>query len=109
MEQKHTPGPWYAVPNNSFIDITTAPGRYGGEAIADTCSSGHSFDNGDCINGETTVANAKLIAAAPELLEACLSVRSHLFAAGYEPEADSTDPNKWLLAQLINAIDKALN
>lgn len=27
MEQKHTPGPWYAVPNNSFIDITTAPGR----------------------------------------------------------------------------------
>lgn len=26
MEQKHTPGPWYAVPNNSFIDITTAPG-----------------------------------------------------------------------------------
>ncbi|EDV4827165.1 hypothetical protein Y947_004119 [Salmonella enterica] len=109
MEQKHTPGPWYAVPNNSFIDITTAPGRYSGKTIADTCSSGYRFDNGDCINGETTVANAKLIAAAPELLEACLSVRSHLFAAGYEPEAGSTDPNKLLLAQLINVIDKALN
>ncbi|EBI1834872.1 hypothetical protein FK088_21700 [Salmonella enterica] len=110
MEQKkHTPGPWYAVPNSSFIDIATAPGCYGGVTIADTCSSGHIFDNGDCINGETTVANAKLIAAAPELLEACLSVRSHLFAAGYEPEADSTDPNKLLLAQLINVIDKALN
>lgn len=39
MEQKHTPGPWYAVPNNVFIDITTAPGSYGGETIADTCSN----------------------------------------------------------------------
>lgn len=109
MEQKHTPGPWYAVPNNSFIDITTAPGRYGGETIADTCSSGHSFDNGDCIYGETTVANAKLIAAAPELLEACLRARSHLFVAGYEPEEGSMNPNACLLAQLINVIDKALN
>ncbi|HCL0948597.1 TPA: hypothetical protein N1140_001173 [Salmonella enterica subsp. enterica serovar Muenchen] len=47
MEQKHTPGPWYAVPNNVFIDITTAPGRYDGKVIADMCSSGHSFDKGD--------------------------------------------------------------
>ncbi|EHQ4619958.1 hypothetical protein KQ096_002514 [Salmonella enterica] len=62
MEQKHTPGPWYAVPNSSFIDIATAPGCYSGKTIADTCSSGYSFDNGDCIYGETTVANAKLIA-----------------------------------------------
>ncbi|EAX3299497.1 hypothetical protein JYN54_09680 [Salmonella enterica subsp. enterica serovar Muenchen] len=109
MEQKHTPGPWYAVQNNSFIDITTALGRYDGKVIADTCSSGYSFDNGDCINGETTVANAKLIAAAPELLEACLRARNHLFAAGYEPEEGSINPNACLLAQLISVIDKALS
>lgn len=109
MEQKHTPGPWYAVPNSSFIDIATAPGCYSGKTIADTCSSGYSFDNGDCINDETTVANAKLIAAAPELLEVCLRARSHLFAAGYEPEEGSMNPNACLLAQLINVIDKALN
>ncbi|EDQ7908550.1 hypothetical protein CFL29_003765 [Salmonella enterica] len=59
--------------------------------------------------GETTVANAKLIAAAPELLEACLRARSHLFDAGYEPEEGSMNPNACLLAQLINVIDKALN
>ncbi|MGG5932701.1 hypothetical protein [Salmonella enterica] len=46
MEQKHTPGPWYAVPNNAFIDIKTVPDRYSGKPIADICSSGHSFDNG---------------------------------------------------------------
>ncbi|EAW6334755.1 hypothetical protein FGE58_24775 [Salmonella enterica] len=109
MEQKHTQGPWYAVPNNAFIDISTTPGRYDGKSIADVCSSGHSFDKGDCINGETTVANAKLIAAAPELLEACLRARSHLFAAGYEPEEGSMNPNSCLLAQLIRVIEKALN
>lgn len=54
MEQKHTPGPWYAVPNNAFIDISTTPGRYDGKSIADVCSSGHSFDKGDPGHADNT-------------------------------------------------------
>lgn len=52
--------------------------------------------------------NARLIAAAPELLEACLRMRNQLYAAGYEAEAGSMHPTKCLLAQVEAAIAKAL-
>ena len=57
----HTPGPWVAVKNSCFWDINIAGSWL---TVADACASKH-LPDGD--NGE---ANARLIAAAPELLEA---------------------------------------
>lgn len=57
---------------------------------------------------EIQAANHQLIAAAPELLEACLRMRNQLYAAGYEAEAGSIHPTKCLLAQVEDAIAKAL-
>ncbi|QNU44354.1 hypothetical protein IDH70_04810 [Mixta calida] len=53
-------------------------------------------------------ADKRLIAAAPELLEACLRMRNQLYAAGYEAEKGSLNPTKCLLAQVESAIAKAL-
>ena len=62
-ETKHTPGPWIAAdtflnnqPNKTYLRQK----RYGGDIIADMGPS-----------SEINPANAALIAAAPELLEAC--------------------------------------
>ena len=52
--------------------------------------------------------NGILIAAAPELLEACMRMRSQLYAAGYEAERGSLNPTKCLLNQIESAINKAL-
>ncbi|ECG8590783.1 hypothetical protein FNI11_13725 [Salmonella enterica subsp. salamae] len=107
MKEKHTPGPWFVVPNKSFIEITTSQEKYAGKTICDVCSSGYAFDNGDCLNGETTVANAKLIAAAPELLSACAFVRDQLDYA--EAESEGAAGFNLLLDRLNSAIGKALN
>ena len=65
---EHTPGPWIAVRSSSYWEVK--PQRKDGERkppyqIADTCSS----DLGNPDKG-LQEANARLIAAAPELLEA---------------------------------------
>lgn len=60
----------------------------------------------EVINGESP--NANLIASAPELLEACLRMRNQLYAAGYQAEKGSMNPTKCLLAQVEEAIEKAL-
>lgn len=52
--------------------------------------------------------NARLISAAPDLLEACLRLRNQLYAAGYESEEKSLNPTKDLLYQTEQAIAKAL-
>ncbi|MGC8427755.1 hypothetical protein ACP3S8_23745 [Mixta calida] len=53
-------------------------------------------------------ADKRLIAAATELLEACLRMRNQLYATGYEAEKGSLNPTKCLLAQVESAIAKAL-
>lgn len=57
---KHTPGPWH-VSSNTAQDLVCA----GDEVVAD-CTTGDLPD--------ISIANARLIAAAPELLEACKSL-----------------------------------
>lgn len=66
---QHTPGPWHAVANGGDDDderlrIIVARDRYG-----DSSAIGEVYDPDPC-NGDIE-ANARLIAAAPELLEAC--------------------------------------
>lgn len=66
MEAKHTPGPWrYQRENGS---PTT-----GQHMIAGDTPPGYLAEVRDCGSGDVS-ANARLIAAAPELLEALLAV-----------------------------------
>lgn len=57
---------------------------------------------------ESQSANANLIAAAPELLEACLRIQSQFRQAGVKPKAGSLNPIEDNAAQIDAAIDKAL-
>nr|DAP28018.1 MAG TPA: Ead/Ea22-like protein [Caudoviricetes sp.] len=63
-EFKGTPGPWKVEDNGYFYDINAVRGTVG-----NVCSSISWFDN-DEHRGPVAIANAQLIAAAPELLEA---------------------------------------
>ena len=61
---KGTPGPWEVEDNGYFYDINAVRGTVG-----NVCSSATWFDN-DEHRGPVAMANAQLIAAAPDLLEA---------------------------------------
>jgi hypothetical protein len=85
----HTPGPWQVIPNRIGAALTVYDKRE--RPIATTCSNTSPATMEMHRSGEVA-ANARLIAAAPELLEAliaaekaiddCLHYRSHLnFAA----------------------------
>lgn len=63
-EFKGTPGPWEVEDHGHFYDINA-----GRATVGNVCSSIMWFDNGDH-RGAVAMANANLIAAAPELLEA---------------------------------------
>ena len=63
MSATHTPGPWHAVSNGRYIEINIGESQYD-PSIAECCPSKFSF------NEDVEKANARLIAAAPDLLEA---------------------------------------
>ncbi|MAH48204.1 hypothetical protein CMI37_20440 [Candidatus Pacearchaeota archaeon] len=68
MEQQHTPGPWKAVNLDGGVYIN--PSRDEGEfALLAKVHSSTAFRS-----GETVDANARLIAAAPDLLAACAAL-----------------------------------
>lgn len=67
MSNKHTPGPWQLHYDVSDFSVTANDGE---ERVSYVGSE----------------ANAKLIAAAPELLEACIKARSAFLTS--EPEYD---------------------
>ena len=74
---KHTPGPWSVDPDspNKFKVVTNR--RYGG-VIAETTAW--------WVDTQTARANAKLIAAAPDLLEAVERLHSYIIhIEGAEP------------------------
>ncbi len=77
MKTKHTPGPWKLNHSNFTIE---KEGRFAswieikknGKTLAEAKGFHHGIQNVKC------KANAKLIAAAPELLEACVIALIHL-------------------------------
>lgn len=70
-QNKHTPGPWFAVQNSSYWQINTKDGWQ----IGDTCASSCSPEYGCSM--ALGKANAHLMAAAPELLEICKELLTH--------------------------------
>ena len=78
---KHTPGPWKAIGCEVYEDLT------GGDFICEI--DRRTLDRPDTEN----VANARLIAAAPELLEALRALDAHFASSkevnhGYACRAD---------------------
>lgn len=64
-DEKFTQGEWLVEANGYYLEVRNSQGL-----ITDTCSSGHVFDGGDCLNGKAAVANAHLISAAPDMYRA---------------------------------------
>lgn len=95
---KHSPGPWWVNQQPSYHPQVLAGPFKGGTAIADL------FDERDP-NGpngyEETQANARLIAAAPDLLAAAKVAAEYLDMIGYTPTADGR------LRTIADAIAKA--
>ena len=60
-----------------------------------------------CRTTQDVNADARLIAAAPELLAAAERSAAALRSAGVEPNADSDNPLEWLLHETLAAIAKA--
>src|SRR5215813_7422945 len=91
MASKHTPGPWavYRHDGSNRLDIMAADGDGEGGWIAHDISS----------PGTEREANARLIAAAPEMLEALREVTKQLaWYAGHKPEL--TERARALLARV---------
>lgn len=99
-EFKGTPGPWFYHREGFSTVYIEARLRQG--VIQEVAACGPTE-----AGQEQQLSNAKLIAASPELLEACQRARNQFYAAGYEPKAGSMNPTECLLAQLIAAISKA--
>ena len=67
MTTQHTPGPWVAIKNSCYWEIRSSPSDYDYEQVGDACASKFIGGQADNLIAE---ANARLMAAAPELLEA---------------------------------------
>ncbi len=96
MMSKHTEGPWYA---------DDADGSYGvwseeGPLVALTQRG--MYPNARPLTDSETDANARLIAAAPDLLAACRATLAHM----YDDETDAPTAAQ-LTEQLTRAIAKA--
>lgn len=62
---EHTPGPWYAVLSNEMVASSAQRGKW----YVETADEYPVADVGE--DDRETAANARLIAAAPDLLTAC--------------------------------------
>jgi hypothetical protein len=89
----HTPGPWFAL-SGGFVSQSVGPNWYSKMV----CRTQNEIS-------EDGAANARLIAAAPELLAACEAAHKSLFAIGTAQEM--TDLVYSVKRQLAAAIAKA--
>ena len=80
MSGKHTPGPWFAVGYQVEIESDT---------VADICTTNANlFGQGGLHDDARAMANARLIAAAPDMLEMLEVARDSLEVSNYEGEED---------------------
>lgn len=94
-ETKHTPGPWKVVRCN--------PSPTSGEVMISGSNPGYLAEVRDCRSGDVD-ANAHLIAAAPELLDALQGLVRELSDSDDEGLIENAEP---MIAARV-AIDKAL-
>jgi hypothetical protein len=80
MSAKHTRGPWFAVGYQVEIES---------ETVADICTTNATLFGQGCLHDDArAMANARLIAAAPEMLRLLAVARDCLEVSNYEGEDD---------------------
>lgn len=87
---RHTPGPWDRLanpPQLRFGDCRLTEQVWGSKRVC--------FIESQNVGASTALANACLIAAAPELLEACKELREALAAAMRFIDDAGLDVNAW--------------
>ena len=94
MKTLHTPAPWSVIKGSPQAGIITAPNRSLG--IAEVFGG-----------GETDIANARLIAAAPFLLEALRFLLADYVAINGEKLTQSPVPIRIAMAAIAKAEGKA--
>jgi len=95
---KHTPGPW---------EYRTIDDSIGGIDDSDGNPIGQSFQVKGDVKGENRIANAKLMASAPDLLQAASGAYARLLEIG-QYDARHTLQGQQELARLRDAIAKAV-
>lgn len=106
---KHTPGPWHAEPTPSSDFVTRRIFGPNDEKICDVGVPRRSN-----VDVATEVANAGLIAAAPDLVEAAADAEALLIAAYGEPPAVRSPiarehtPTRFRAWEVIDALRAAL-
>lgn len=89
---KHTPAPWdYLASNNSSLMLIETP-------LENKTGAGIHIASLAGKNNEQTIANARLIAAAPELLEVCKTAWAYC--------CENLAQEMWM-KELVDAIAKA--
>ena len=101
MSGAHTPGPWFVEADGAGIYVVTETMMVASPSPMDK----HPTDSDEYIDGPETEANARLIAAAPELLEE-LRLMVQQFAQ-YVPPAPSGGNEAWRINKARAAIAKA--
>ena len=95
MDAKHTPGPWHSEKGSATYLISTESNLVIGEVYGKAI-----------LPAREHKANALLIAAAPDLLEAC---KAMVEAFQYHNPGGTTKPQGATLAAARAAINKATN
>lgn len=102
MTEGYTRGPWVAVRNELYWEIRS---DHHGQ-IGDACASKYIHVGGECLpESETEIiaaANARLIAASPDLLAFAKAHDAHMAAHYSGPDSDALHPdaaNNWRMCR----------
>jgi len=98
MTSKHTPGPWYS--SEKTTDSKTVIWAHG-KGVTGPNSTNPSKYVAELYDSNDTPANARLIAAAPELLEACkLAINNFIMARKQVGAYNTLNENEKLAYEL---------
>lgn len=97
MSAAHTPGPWHIDENGSSISSDAVTDL----ALLNMVNLRFSWGGSDFATKSHRLANARLIAAAPELLEACQAINA------LDPQESSTGDWNEAFKLIAAAIQKA--
>lgn len=96
---KHTPGPWFVEDNDRAISSNAATDI----ALVNMANIRYGWDGPDFLTASHRAANARLIAAAPELLYA---LQEFVRTMESLPESDETNLRVWDMYRMAQAAIK---
>lgn len=103
---KHTPGPWRWSFNSASSDATHCIEIVGADRVGHIAYC-QSYTKDDYDDREETIANARLITSAPDLLEIVQTFDAYMGHAGEDAEQNSNNPIRALRWKAQQVIAKA--